>query len=156
MRFIIVLLLFGLVSAFSGCIREEAQTTEGTTPEAGTPTTEEATPSTTAEPSIPSTTAEPAVVPPTVEPGTVPTAAISEIAPLTDATVEVGCAKCVYKMEGVESCALAVKVGDETMLVEGEGLQSTEELGVCEAAKSAVVSGKVEEGKFIASKVEVQ
>lgn len=71
-------------------------------------------------------------------------------------TCEVGCAGCVYHMEGINHCAPAVKMaGGEPMLLQGIEVDA-HGLGLCEGAREATVMGKVQDGVFIASAVELQ
>jgi len=51
--------------------------------------------------------------------------------------VEVGCAGCLFDMEGAEGCQLAVKVDGKTYLVSGVDID-THEAGLCESTKQAV------------------
>ena len=89
-----------------------------------------------------STTATPAVSP-------------GALASLDNQEVEVGCAMCVYGMEGAEGCVLACKIKGKPMMVKGIELDM-HEAGLCSGAKQAVVSGTFEGGEFVASKVEVE
>ena len=82
-----------------------------------------------------------------------PTVSISAAAPLT---LEVGCAKCIYQVEGANDCSqVATAIDGKTLLISGVNVDA-HEMGLCSAAKMASVEGAVEGGKFIASKVEVQ
>lgn len=76
---------------------------------------------------------------------------------LANATIEIGCAKCSYKMAGVQACALAAKVKDASMLVTGVEMD-IHDLNLCEGGKtkSAVVDGKIEGGKLIATKLDLK
>ena len=74
---------------------------------------------------------------------------------LSSKTVEVGCAMCVYDIDGVTSCKLAAKVGDNPMLVSGAEVDLSEH-GLCEAAGTAVVSGRVDGDMLVATMVEMQ
>ena len=67
--------------------------------------------------------------------------------------VELGCAKCVYHMEGVEHCTVAAKVGDEVMLVKGGGIDAH---GLCGRPKMAEITGKMQEGELHASNIELK
>ena len=69
--------------------------------------------------------------------------------------VEVGCAGCLFNMEGAEGCQLAVKIDGKTYLVSGADID-THEAGLCDSAKQAVVEGEVEAEKFVATKFELQ
>ena len=76
-------------------------------------------------------------------------------AALENIEAEVGCGMCSYQMDGVKRCTLAVKIGDEAMLVEGSDIDA-HEAGLCKAAKKAVVAGNIEDGKFIATSVTIE
>ncbi len=67
--------------------------------------------------------------------------------------VEMGCATCIYKMEGVSGCKGAVKVGGRALLFIGAALNA-HAVGLCAAAKKAVVTGKVKGDEFIARSFE--
>lgn len=64
--------------------------------------------------------------------------------------VQAGCATCTYKMDGVDDCALAVKVDRTAYLVMGTDINPREE-GLCKATKYAEAAGKVVNGKFVAT-----
>lgn len=64
--------------------------------------------------------------------------------------VQAGCAMCTYKMDGVDDCTLAIKMDGTPYLVTGTNISAHEE-GLCAAPKYADVSGKVEDGKFVAT-----
>jgi hypothetical protein len=66
--------------------------------------------------------------------------------------VEVGCAMCVYKKEGVTSCTPAVKLGDTVLLLSGLKTSGHE---LCDGAKKAIVEGRVEGNTFLATRVEI-
>ncbi len=68
---------------------------------------------------------------------------------------EVACAGCIYHMDGVEGCIPAVKMATgETMLLKGVPVDA-HGLGLCKAAAKATVSGKVQDGTFVASAVDL-
>jgi hypothetical protein len=67
--------------------------------------------------------------------------------------LEIGCAMCVYHMEGVSKCTPAAKVGEKPLLL--EGFTSESEHALCGGAKKAKVEGKVEGDKLVATKVEI-
>jgi hypothetical protein len=67
-------------------------------------------------------------------------------------TVEVGCASCIYKMEGITDCTLAAKIDGKAVLVKGSDVDA-HEAGLCAAAKQAVVEGELLGQEFIATKV---
>ena len=67
-------------------------------------------------------------------------------------TLEVGCATCIYDMEGVTGCVTAAKVGETAMLVEGGGIDAHND-GLCGSARMATVVGEVKDGKLHASTI---
>ena len=79
--------------------------------------------------------------------GLVASAAAEEI-------VEVGCAGCMYHMEGIEGCVTAAKIGDTPYLVTGEKLDAHGS-GLCTGVKQAKVVGQVQDGKFFATQIEL-
>ena len=81
-------------------------------------------------------------------------------------TVEAGCGKCMFKMKGVDSCELAIKIDGKAYLVTGEYIDPTES-GLCKAVKKAQVVGRLvqypkgltigdQQGEFIADSIELQ
>lgn len=66
-------------------------------------------------------------------------------------TVEAGCGACIYKMPGVEGCPLAVVIDGKPYLVEGAKWPNHD---YCDAKQQAVATGKLENGKFIATSLE--
>jgi len=82
----------------------------------------------------------------------------TEPAPVAGAqtqTVQAGCGSCIYSMAGVEGCQLAVKIDGTPYLVTGASVDA-HSLGLCEAEKTAVVVGQVENGKFVAQSFELK
>ena len=71
-------------------------------------------------------------------------------------TVEAGCAMCVYKMEGVSGCKLAVRVDGRPYLVKGSDINDHGDAhaadGLCQVARAAVTMGAIEGDKFVATK----
>ncbi len=70
-------------------------------------------------------------------------------------SVEAACASCIYKMEGVEDCELAVMIDGKPYLVSGVEVDAHES-GLCDAAKSAVISGKIDGDRFVATSFEFE
>ena len=87
----------------------------------------------------------------TTDTGTTTTTLVS----LDSETVEVGCAMCVYDMDGVSSCRLAAKVGDNPVLVSGVEVDLHDH-GLCEACGTAVMSGHLDGDMLVATSVEMQ
>ena len=75
---------------------------------------------------------------------------------ISDKKAEAGCALCSYHMPGAESCALAVKVDGKTYLVTGANHVNFHQFCGAAGPKPAVVTGKIVDGKFVASKFEVE
>jgi len=73
---------------------------------------------------------------------------------ITNQLVDVGCGNCIYSMNGVKGCQLAVKIDDKTYLV--TGADDVDAHKFCSVAKKALVSGQIEGNKFAATKFEVQ
>ena len=70
-------------------------------------------------------------------------------------TVDAGCASCIFNMEGIEECQLAVKIDEKTYLVSGADVDAHES-GLCDSVKKAVVAGNVEGDKFVATSFQLQ
>lgn len=68
--------------------------------------------------------------------------------------LEIGCAHCLYKKEGVTACAPAVKMGDKVLLLSGGNVDMAK-AGICAAPKQATIEGKVEGDKLVATKVDI-
>ena len=72
---------------------------------------------------------------------------------ITDQTVDAACGACIYKMPGVTGCPLAIKIDGKAYLVEGAKWPNHD---YCDRNCQAVVSGKIEGDKFIATKLEAK
>ena len=70
-------------------------------------------------------------------------------------TVEAGCASCIFNMEGVRGCKLAVRIDGKPYLVTGADVDA-HGAGLCSSAKKAKVVGKIEGDKFVATSFELQ
>ncbi|MFB3118393.1 MAG: DUF6370 family protein, partial [Myxococcota bacterium] len=66
-----------------------------------------------------------------------------------------GCASCIYEMEGVAGCQLAVKIDGKPYLVTGADVNA-HGAGLCASAKKAKVAGKIEGDKFVATSFVLQ
>jgi hypothetical protein len=66
-------------------------------------------------------------------------------------TLEAACGSCLYNMPGVEGCELAVMIEGKPYLVEGAKWPNHD---FCDAKQQAIVTGKLEGGKFIAASLE--
>lgn len=69
--------------------------------------------------------------------------------------VEAGCGSCIFKMDGVKGCVLAVKIAGKAYLVKGSDVNA-HEAGLCNGAKSAEAAGAIERGVFIASSFDLK
>ena len=74
---------------------------------------------------------------------------------VTARTVEAGCATCIFNMEGVKGCKLAVRIDGKPYLVTGADVDAHGE-GLCRSAKEAKVVGQIEGDKFVATSFELQ
>ncbi len=72
---------------------------------------------------------------------------------------EAGCAMCIYHMPGVRECVLAVKLEGRAHLVKGSSIDDHGDAhaadGLCNTARKARVTGRVEGEAFVAEKVEL-
>ena len=73
-----------------------------------------------------------------------------QLASISNQSVEVGCAMCIYDMSGVSGCTLAAVVDDRPMLVSGVDV-NLHEHGLCSGSGRAVVSGRVEGDELVAT-----
>jgi len=76
-----------------------------------------------------------------------------EILEATTVDAEIGCAKCVFHMDGVTGCTVAAKVGDTVMLVEGGGVDAH---SLCSGSQPAKVTGTIGDGVLHATKVDLE
>ncbi len=65
-------------------------------------------------------------------------------------TVQAGCGSCLFGMEEVKGCKLAVKIDGKAYLVTGADVDA-HKAGLCGSAKPAKVEGKIEGDKFVAT-----
>lgn len=78
---------------------------------------------------------------------------------LTEQLVEASCGQCQFGMDG-SGCDLAIRVDGKHYPVEGTGIDDHGDAhgddGLCNCIRKATVSGEVVEGRFIATKFELQ
>jgi hypothetical protein len=72
---------------------------------------------------------------------------------ISDQTVDAACGVCIYKMDGLTGCPLAVKIDGKAYLVEGAEWPNHD---YCDRNCQAIVSGRIEGNKFIVSTLEVK
>jgi len=74
--------------------------------------------------------------------------------------VEAGCASCIFHMEGVVGCKLAVRIDGKSYLVKGSNIDDHGDAhasdGLCNAARKAEVEGAIHDDRFVATKIELQ
>ena len=74
---------------------------------------------------------------------------------LESRVVEAGCATCIFHMEGVEGCPLAVRIENKSYLVVGSDIDAHGDAhaanGMCKTARSARTRGRIEGDKFAAT-----
>jgi hypothetical protein len=84
-----------------------------------------------------------------------PPPAEPETAALAEArVVETACGVCIFGMEG-RGCPLAVKIDGKPYLVTGASVNA-HTAGLCEAARSATVTGQIEGDKFVATSFDLR
>ncbi len=69
--------------------------------------------------------------------------------------VEAGCAGCIFNMEGVRGCKLAVRIDGKPYLVTGADVDA-HGAGLCSSAKEAKVVWQIEGDRFVATSFELQ
>ena len=74
-------------------------------------------------------------------------------ASFSDRTIEVGCAMCIYDMDGVQGCTLAANIDGEPMLMTGVDVDLHAH-DLCSVAKDAVVTASMEGDGLVASTID--
>ena len=73
-------------------------------------------------------------------------------------TAEIACGECRFKMAG-SSCDLAVRINGQTFFVDGSNIDDHGDAhaddGLCKKIRPAMVTGHVENGRFVATKVKL-
>lgn len=84
--------------------------------------------------------------------------AVSKSVETRSAEVEVSCGQCQFGMSG-EGCDLAVKMNEHVYYVDGSSIDDHGDAhatdGLCNCVRKAIVSGKVVDGRFIASELKL-
>lgn len=69
--------------------------------------------------------------------------------------VNFGCATCIYDMEGVTGCVLAVKINGEYYLVDGVDIDDLGDAhaadGLCLVERRGTITGAIEGDRFVAT-----
>ena len=73
---------------------------------------------------------------------------------------EVSCGQCQFELDSQDGCDLSVRINGEAYFVEGFGINDfgdahDKTTGFCEVIRKGEVSGKVENGKFVASNIKL-
>lgn len=75
-------------------------------------------------------------------------------------TAEIGCATCIYDMKDVTGCVLAVKIDGTPYLVTGSDIDDHGDAhagdGLCNTARQADIEGTIDQGRFVATKIELR
>jgi hypothetical protein len=77
----------------------------------------------------------------------------SSAANITNKSIELGCAQCVFHMAGADGCELAANVDGKTYMVKGNHGQNAHHF--CEAGKPATVTGMIDGDTLIVTSVKV-
>lgn len=78
------------------------------------------------------------------------------LASMKTISAEVGCADCIYGVDGVKGCdKIAAKVSGQTLLVTGLDFDA-HGAGLCGTAKQASLTGVVKDGEFVASNLTLE
>ena len=75
-------------------------------------------------------------------------------------SAQAGCATCVFHMDDVVGCKLAVKIDGKPYLVVGSGIDDHGDAhaadGLCLVARDADVMGSIEDGRFVGTSVKLR
>ena len=77
---------------------------------------------------------------------------------LENATITVGCASCIFEMEGALGCPFAAEIDGKHYMIQGrvpEGHESHAPDGICNMRRKAKVDGRLRDGKLITTRVEL-
>lgn len=84
-------------------------------------------------------------------------AASTAVIEFTGHVAEIACGECLFEMPGA-SCDLAVRIDGKTYFVDGAHIDDFGNAhakdGLCNVIRRARVTGRVEKGRFIATKIE--
>lgn len=77
---------------------------------------------------------------------------------LQDEVITVGCARCMFHMEGAVGCPFAAEIAGKHYPIQGhvpEAHQSHAADGICNMTRQARVSGRLKDGKLITTSLEL-
>lgn len=90
--------------------------------------------------------------------GAMDAAATSDESALVDAIVDVACGQCQFGLPG-KGCDLAIRIEGRALFVDGTGIDDHGDAhaadGLCNAVRRARVSGRVVDGRFRATSLEL-
>lgn len=71
---------------------------------------------------------------------------------------EVSCGQCKFELDTEDGCNLAVRIDDKAYFVEGFNIDDfgdahDEHTGFCEVIRKGEITGTINDGKFVASKI---
>lgn len=78
----------------------------------------------------------------------------------TTQVAEVSCGQCKFELDSENGCSLAIRIDEKAYFVEGFKIDDfgdahDEHTGFCNVIRKGEVTGYVEDGKFIASSIEL-
>lgn len=73
---------------------------------------------------------------------------------------EVSCGQCNFELDSEDGCSLAVRFEDKAYFVDGFGIDDfgdahDEKIGFCNVIRKGEITGKIEDGRFIASTIKL-
>ncbi|QTD39127.1 hypothetical protein JL193_07770 [Polaribacter batillariae] len=74
--------------------------------------------------------------------------------------VEVSCGQCKFDLDSEDGCSLAVRIDNKAYFVDGFNIDDfgdahDEHTGFCEVVRKGEITGKVVEGRFVASSLKL-
>lgn len=78
----------------------------------------------------------------------------------TTQIAELSCGQCKFDLDSESGCSLAIRIDDKAYFVEGFNIDDfgdahDENIGFCNVIRKGTVTGKVEDGRFVASNIEL-
>ncbi|WP_435413954.1 DUF6370 family protein [Polaribacter aestuariivivens] len=73
---------------------------------------------------------------------------------------EISCGQCKFDLDSEEGCSLAVRLEDKAYFVDGFGIDDfgdahDEKIGFCNVIRKGEITGKVVDGRFVASSLKL-